>query len=86
MLQPLSSNFKIALKTAILLALVVVKHCSDLTLLCIDNQFLCVQYYAKIFIPASSGKVDQQGDISPQIHVQSHCDVNICNFFYLKDY
>ena len=34
------TTFKLAWKTATLLALVAVKHCSDLTLLCIDNQYL----------------------------------------------
>ena len=31
------TTFKLVWKTAALLALVTVKHCSDLTLLCIDN-------------------------------------------------
>ena len=37
---PMSSltTFKLAWKTATLLALVTAKHCSDLTLLCVDNQ------------------------------------------------
>ena len=34
------TTFRLAWKTATLLALVTVKHCSDLTLLCIDNQHL----------------------------------------------
>ena len=34
------TTFKLAWKTATLLALVTAKHCSDLTLLCIDNQHL----------------------------------------------
>ena len=39
---PVSSltDFKLAWKTATLLALVTAKHCSDLTVLCIDNQHL----------------------------------------------
>ena len=31
------TTFKLAWKTATLLALVIAKHCSDLSLLCIDN-------------------------------------------------
>ena len=38
--QILHTTFKLVWKTATLLALVTAKHCSDLTLLCIDNQLL----------------------------------------------
>ena len=38
------TTFKPAWKTAILLALFNVKHCSDLTLLCIDNLYLFLQH------------------------------------------
>ena len=34
------TTFKLAWKTATLLALVTAKHCSDFTLLCVDNQHL----------------------------------------------
>ena len=34
------TTFKLAWKTPTLLALVTAKHCSDLTLLCVDNQHL----------------------------------------------
>ena len=50
--------FKLAWKTATLLALFTAKCCSDLTLLCIDNQHLFLQHCAAIFIPISSGKMD----------------------------
>ena len=50
------STFKLAWKTATLLALVTVKHCSDLTSLCIDNQHLFHQHHAAIFIPMSGDK------------------------------
>ena len=45
--SPTSSltTFKIAWKTATLLALVTAKCCSDLTLLHIDNQHLCLQHH-----------------------------------------
>ena len=52
------TTFKLAGKSATLLALVTVKHCSDLTLLCIDNQHLYLQHHAAIFIPLSDGKAD----------------------------
>ena len=42
----------------LLLALVNAKHCSDLTLLCIDNQHLFLQHHGAIFIPMSGGKTD----------------------------
>ena len=52
-LAPASSltNCKLPWKTATLLALVTAKHCSELTLLCIDIQHHFPQYYAAIFIP-----------------------------------
>ena len=58
--EPASSlnTFKLAWKTATLLALVTAKCCSDLTLLWIDNQHLFLQHHASIFIPMSGGKTD----------------------------
>ena len=55
------TNFKLAWKTVTLLALVTTKHCSDLTLLCMDNQHLFLRHCAGVLIPASGGKIDQQG-------------------------
>ena len=52
------TTFKLAWKTATPLALVTVKHYSDLTLLCIDNQHLFLQHLAAIFIPISGNKTD----------------------------
>ena len=52
------TTFKLLWKTATFLALVNAKHCSDLTLLCIDNQHLFLQLHAAIFIPVSGGKTD----------------------------
>ena len=52
------TTFTLAWKTATLLALVTAKQCSDLALLCIDNQHLFLQHHAAIFIPVSSGKMD----------------------------
>ena len=37
------TTFKLAWKTATLLALVTAKHCSDLTLLCVDNKHIFLQ-------------------------------------------
>ena len=80
------TTFKLAWKTATLLALVTVKH-SDLTLLCIDNQHLFLQHHAAIFIPLSGGKTDHVWVIfPPQIHIESHTNVNLCPVFYLKAY
>ena len=80
--------FKLAWKTATLLALVTAKHCFDLTLLCVDNQHLFLQHNAAIFIPLSGGKTDRLGHLPPQIPIefQSHSNVNLCPVFYLKAY
>ena len=80
------TTFKLAWKTATLLALVTAKHCSDLTLLCIDNQCLFLQHHAAIFISLSGGKTDLTGHLPPQIHIESHTNVNLCPVFYLKAY
>ena len=82
------STFKLAWKTVTLLALVTVKHCSDLTLLCIDNQHLFLQHDAVIFISVSisGGKTDHPGHLPPQVHIESHSNVNLCPVFYLKAY
>ena len=75
--------FKLVCKTGALLALVTAK-CSDVTLLCIDNQHLFLQHHAAVFIPISGGKTDQPGHLPPQIHIESYSSVNICAVFYLK--
>ena len=80
------TTFKLALKTATLLALVTAKCCSDLTLLCFDNQYLFLQRHAAIFIPLSGGKTDHPGHLPHQIHIESHSNVNLCPVFYLKAY
>ena len=80
------TTFKLAWKTATLLALVTAKHCPDLTLLCVDNQHLFLQHYAAISIPLSGGKTDCPGHLPPQIRIESHSNVNLCPVFYLKAY
>ena len=78
------TTFKLAWKTAILLALVTAKCCSDLTLLCIDNQHLFLQCNVAIFIPMSGGKTDHLGHLPPQIHIESHSNVNLCPVFLFE--
>ena len=80
------TTFKLAWKTATLLALVTPKHCPDLTLLCVDNQHLFLQHHAAIYIPLSGGKTDCPGHLPPQIRIESHSNVNLCPVFYLKAY
>ena len=80
------TTFKLAWKTATLLALVTAKHCSDLTLICVDNQHLFLQHHAAIFVPLSGGKTDRLGHLPPQICIQSHSNDNLCPVFYLKAY
>ena len=75
--------FKLAWKIAILLIFVNAKHCSDLTLLCIDNQHLFLQHHAVIFIPISGGKMDRPGHLPPQIYIESHSIVNLYSVFFL---
>ena len=78
--------FKLAWKTATLLAPVAAKHCSDLTLLCVYQQQLFFQHNAAIFVPMSGGKADCLGHLPPQIYIKSHSNVNLCPVFYLKAY
>ena len=59
------TTFKLAWKTATLLALGSAKCCSDLTLLCVDNQHLFLQHNAAIFIPFFAGKTDCPGHLPP---------------------
>ena len=80
------TTFKLAWKTTTLLALVTAKHCSDLTLLCVDNEHLFLQCHAAIFVPLSGGKTDHLGHLSPQICIESYSRVNLCPVFYLKAY
>ena len=80
------TTFKLAWKTATLLALVTAKHYSNLTLLCVDNQHLFLQCNAAIFVPLSGGKTDHLGPLPPQIRIESHSNVNLCPDFYLKAY
>ena len=62
------------------------KHCHDLTLLCIDNQPLFLQHDAAIFIPLAGGKTDHLGHPPSQICIESHTSVNLHPVFYLKAY
>ena len=75
------TTFKLAWKTATLVALVTANHCSDLTLLCIDNQHLFLQCHAAIFIPISGCKANRLDHLPPQIHISSHSNVNLCPIF-----
>ena len=80
------TNFKLAWGKATLLVLVPAKHCSDLTLLCIDNHHMFLQHHVAIVVTASGGKVDQLGHLPPQICIESPSSVSLCPIFYLKAY
>ena len=80
------TTFKLAWKTATLLVLVTVKHCSDLTLLCMDNKHLFLQHHAAIFISMSVSKTDHLGHLPSQICIESHSNVNLRPVFYLRAY
>ena len=51
--------------------------CSDLTLLCIDNQHLFLLNHAAIFVPASGVKRDLLNHLPPQAHFEDHSNVNL---------
>ena len=78
--------FKLAWKTATLFALVTAKHCSDLTLLCIDNQHLFLQCNAAIFIPMSGGKTDHLGYLPIRFVLSLILMLIFAQFFDLKAY
>ena len=78
------TTLKLAWKTATVLAFVTAKCCSDLTLLCIDNQHLFLQHHAAIFIPLSGGRTDHLGHLPPQVHTESHTIVNLCPVFLFE--
>ena len=80
------TNFKLAWKTIKLSILVPAKCCSNFTLLHIDNQHLYLKQNAVFFILAFGGKAGQPGHLPLQIHIESHCNVNLCPVFYLKAY
>ena len=62
------------------------KHCSDSTLVHIDNQHPFLQHHAATFVPVSVGETDQLGCLLLQIHIEKHSSVNICLVFYLMVY
>ena len=72
------TTFKLAWKTATLLALVTANCCFDLSLLCVNNQNLFLQHNAAILVTLSCGKTDCLGHLPPQIHIESHTNVNLC--------
>ena len=78
------TTFKFAGRTATLLVLVTAKHCSDLTLLCIDNHHLFLKYFAAIFIPISGGKMDHWVIFLLRFTLSVIPNVNLCPVFYLK--
>ena len=78
------TTFKLAWKTATLLPLISAKHCSDLTLLCIDNQHLFPQHHGTIFIPLSGGKTDRPSHLLSHIHIESHTNVTLCPVFLFE--
>ena len=80
------TTFKLAWKTDTLLALVIAKCCSHLTLLCVDTQHLFLQCNAAIYDPISGGKTDRLSHLPPQICIESDTNVNLCPVFYLKAY
>ena len=77
------TTFKLDWKTATLLALVTAKCCSDLTLLCVDNQHPFLQHNAAIFIPLSGGKTDFLGHLPPLRFILSLTPMLIFAVFFI---
>ena len=80
------TTFKLAWKTATLLACVTAKHCSNLTLLCVDNQHLFLQHNTAIFVPLSGGKTDRLGHLPLRFVLSLTPMLIFALFFYLKAY
>ena len=80
------TTFKLAWKTATLLALVTAKYYSDLTLLCIENKHLFLQHHAAIFIPLSGDKTDCLGHLLLRFILSLTPMLIFALFFYLKAY
>ena len=55
------------------------KHCTDLTLLCIDKKHLLLQCHA-------AGKMDLPSQLPLQICIEYHSIVNLYPLFYLRAY
>ena len=51
-----------------------------------DSQHRFLQHNAAIFISMPGGETDHLGHLPPQIHIESHSNVNLCPVFYLKAY
>ena len=80
------TNFKLAWKMSIILAPVITKFCSYLTLLHTENQqffFSIMQLFLFLIL---GDKIDQLGHLPPEICFDSHSNVNFCPIFYLKGY
>ena len=70
------TNFNLAWKTTTLLVLVTAKYCADSMLLSkICNLFFGIAF---IFFPANGAKMDEPDHLPPQIHIESHSNVNLC--------
>ena len=78
------TTFKLAWKTATLLALVTAKHCSDLTVLCVDNQHLFLQCNAAIFVSIVWWQDRLSRSSSPSDHIESHSNVNLLPCFLFE--
>ena len=78
------ATLKLAWKTSTLLALVPAKHCSDLTLLYVDNQHLFLQHNAAIFIPLSGGKTYHLGHLPLRFVLSLTPMLIFALFFYFE--
>ena len=78
------TSFRLAWKTATLLALVTEKHCCDLTLLCIDNQHLFLFSVMLLFSFPVWWKDRLSGSSPPQICIESHTNINLFPIFLFE--
>ena len=69
---------------ATLIVLVMTKHCSDLMLLHIENQpFFVSTMLLFMFLYLLIRWIDG-GHLPPQIHIESHSNINVCPVFHLN--
>ena len=61
------------------LVLVPAKHCSEITLLCVDTQHLFCSIIISVPLPA--GKIDHLGHLPSQIRIESPTNVGLALFF-----
>ena len=71
-------------KTTTIIAFIMTKHCSNLALLHIANQYLFLQHHSAFYFIVSGGQMDRLCHLPPQIHMESYSSKNLCHVFYFR--